>query len=127
MTSTLYRSDRFLALSRTVLRLLIKLNATIGILILALLVATLVAGPFVMHALGVVPMADNGRLLLSMRGIMLIGVLGAPVVHLVFSRLLAIVETVNAGDPFVGDNAARLQIIAWAIVGLEVLHVGVVV
>ena len=32
----------------------------------------------------------------------------------------------SAGDPFVVVNAARLQTIAWAIVGLELMHVAVV-
>jgi hypothetical protein len=34
---------------------------------------------------------------------------------------------VNAGDPFVAENAERLLTIAWAIVGLELMHIGVVV
>jgi hypothetical protein len=120
-------SDRPLALSRTVLGLLIKLNIILGILIFGLLVATLIAGGPVMRALGVIPTPDSGRLMLGMRGIMVIGILAAPVLHLIYTRLLAIVETVNAGDPFVGENADRLQTIAWAIVGLELMHVGVVI
>jgi hypothetical protein len=121
------RSDRPLALSRTVLRLLIKLNVILGFLIFALLIATLIAGEPVMRALGVIPTPGNGKMILAMRGIMVIGILAAPVVHLIYTRLLAIVETVNAGDPFVVENAIRLQAIAWAIVSLELLHVGVVV
>ncbi len=126
MTSPLERSDRPLAVSRTVLRMLIKLNVILGVLIFALLIATLIAGGPVMRALGAIPTPDSGRLF-GMRGIMVIGILAAPVLHLIYTRLLAIVETVNAGDPFVGQNAARLQAIAWAIVGLELMHVGVVV
>ena len=38
-------------------------------------------------------------------------------------RLLDIVESVRAGNPFVGQNAARLQTIAWALLGLQVLRV----
>ena len=121
------RSDRPLALSRTVLRMLIKLNVILGILIFALLIASLIAGGPVMRALGVIPTPDSGRLIFAMRGIMVIGILAAPVVHLIYTRLLAIVKTVNAGDPFVVENAARLQTIAWAIVGLELMHVAVVV
>jgi Na+-translocating ferredoxin:NAD+ oxidoreductase RnfD subunit len=34
---------------------------------------------------------------------------------------------VSDGDPFVVENAARLQTIAWAIVGLELMHIAVVV
>jgi len=127
MTSSPQRSDRPLALSRTVLRMLIKLNVILGILIFALLIASLIAGGWVMRALGVIPSPDSGRLILGMRGIMVIGILAVPVVHLIYTRLLAIVETVSAGDPFVVINAARLQTIAWAIVGLELMHVAVVV
>jgi hypothetical protein len=109
-----------------VLRLLIKLNVIFGILVFALLVASLIAGGPVMRALGAIPSRDSGYLFFAMRGIMVIGILAVPVVHVVYTRLLAIVETVSDGDPFVAINAARLQTIAWAIVGLELLHVGVI-
>ena len=33
--------------------------------------------------------------------------------------------TVRFGDPFVADNAARLQTTAWALLGLELLHLAV--
>jgi hypothetical protein len=127
MTPPLERTDRPLAVSRAVLGILIRLNVVLGILILALLVATLVAEGPVMRALGVTSTADNGGLILAMRGIMVIGILAVPVVHLIYQRLLSIVETVDAGDPFIGENATRLETIAWAIVGLELMHVGVVV
>lgn len=127
MTFPRERSDRPLALSRTALRILIKLNVILGILIFGLLISSLIAGGFVMRALGVIPTPDSGRLIFGMRGIMVIGILAVPVVHFVFTRLLAIVETVKAGDPFVGENATRLQAIAWAIVGLELMHVAVVI
>jgi len=126
MTSLHERSDRPLALSRTVLRLLVKLNIIFAVLIFALLVATLIAGGPVMRALGMIPTPDIDRLLLAARGIMVIGILAAPVFHLIYTRLLAMVETVNEGDPFVVENAARLQTIAWSIVGLQIMHVGVV-
>jgi hypothetical protein len=124
---TLGRSDRPLALSRTVLRALIKLNVIIGILIFALFIASLIAGGPVMRALGGIDSPDPGRLTFGMRGIMVVGILAAPVLHLIYTRLLAIVETVSAGDPFVVINAERLLTIAWSIVVLEIMHVAVVV
>ena len=114
-------------MSRTALRGLIRLNVLVGFLIFALFVASMIWGGPVMRALGVRPVADSGALILGMRAIMCIGVLGVPLAHVVFSRLLAIVDTVNAGDPFVIENAVRLQTIAWAVVGLEVLHVAVAI
>ena len=60
-----------------------------------------------------------------MRLIMVIGVGSAPLAHILLTRLLAIVETVRLGDPFVAGNAARLQTTAWALLGLELLHLAV--
>jgi len=54
--------------------------------------------------------------------IMMIGIGSAPLAHILLTRLLAIVESVRLGDPFVAGNAARLQTTAWALLGLEVLH-----
>jgi hypothetical protein len=44
---------------------------------------------------------------------------------LALKRLLAIVETVRTGDPFVAANANRLQAIAWALLALQVLSLAV--
>ena len=126
MTFPMEGSDRPLALSRTVLRVLVKLNIVFGVLIFVLLVASIIARKFVMPALGLPEPEDGGRLVFAMRGIMVIGILAAPVLHIVYTRLLAIVETVNDGDPFVVENAARLLTIAWSIVGLEIMHIGVI-
>src|ERR1043166_679556 len=114
-----------LALSRKVLRVLIKLNLLMGVLILALLIASLIAGAWVMRALGAGPPEGSSTLFLGMRLIMVIGIGAVPVVHFVLTRLLAIVETVRDGNPFVGANAARLQGIAWAVLALELMHFAV--
>jgi hypothetical protein len=60
-----------------------------------------------------------------MRLIMVIGIGAVPLTHIVLTRLLAIVETVRLGDPFVAENAGRLQTIAWIVLGLELLHLAV--
>jgi hypothetical protein len=115
-----------LPLAHGVLRALIALNWLMGAGILVLLVASLAAERWVLTALGVQPTSDDGaRLTLGMRSIMLIGIAAVPLTHVVLSRLLAIVETVRAGDPFVAGNAERLQRIAWAVLGLELMHVAV--
>ena len=105
--------------SSRVLRLLIVLNILMGLGILALLIASFLAEQWVMTGLGV---GDTPRLGLGARLIMVIGILAAPLTHRVLTRLEAIVETVRAGDPFVAGNAGRLQQIAWAVLGLELLH-----
>jgi len=112
-----------LATARTVVRALIVLNVVVGLGIAALFVASLVARDAVFAALG----ADvtNAGLIDGMRLIMAIGIGSAPLTHILLTRLLAIVETVRRGDPFVAANAARLQTTAWALLGLELLHLAV--
>ena len=44
-----------------------------------------------------------------------------PLNYLILKRLLAIVDTVREGDPFVAANAARLQTIAWALLALQIV------
>jgi hypothetical protein len=114
-----------LTLSRRVLRLLINLNLLMGALILVLLIASLIAGSWVMGALGARPAPGNSMLFVGMRLIMVIGVCAVPIAHLVLTRLLSIVETVSVGNPFVVANAARLKTIAWGMLGLEFMHFAV--
>jgi Protein of unknown function (DUF2975) len=112
-----------LGASRIVVQALIVLNLVVGTLILALFIASVIARDQVFAALG----ADvaNTRLTYGMRLIMVIGIGSAPLAHILLTRLLAIVETVRLGDPFVTGNAARLQTTAWALLGLELLHLAV--
>lgn len=114
-----------LSVSRRVLGLLIKLNVFFGFLILALLAASLIAPTWVFTALGVKLTGDDSALFLGMRSIMVVGIAAVPLAHLVLTRLLAMVDTVKAGDPFVFENAARLETMAWAILGMELLHFAV--
>jgi hypothetical protein len=111
-----------LVVSRRVLRALIILNMVMGFCILMLLIASLIAEGPVMRALGVRPTAGSETLILGMRLIMVVGICAVPVAQIVLTRLKAIVDTVTVGDPFVAENAARLQTIAWAVLVLEILH-----
>ena len=112
-----------LSTARAVVRALIVLNALVGVGIFALFVASLVAGDFVFAALGAG--LANTRLIVAMRLIMAIGIGATPLTHILLTRLLAIVETVRRGDPFIAGNAARLQTTAWALLGLQLLHLAV--
>ena len=118
-------SPNALEVSRKVLRLLVKLNVLMGLAILTLLIASLVAPDLTMEALGVRPAAGNSALPLGMRLIMVVGIISVPVTHIVLTRLLSIVETVRLGNPFVTENAERLQTIAWAVLVLELMHLAV--
>jgi hypothetical protein len=58
---------------------------------------------------------------MGLRVIAVIGLASIPLNHRILKRLLAIVETVRAGDPFVAANAYRLEAIAWALLALQLL------
>jgi hypothetical protein len=108
------------------LRILIVLNWLLGALIFALLAISFLAKEWTWRALGLGAVAGDEGVVAGIRAIMVIGIVGIPIAHVVFSRLLTIVESVRTREPFTVDNAARLRTIAWALLGLELLHVCVV-
>ena len=109
-----------LPIVRIALRILIVVNWMGGVAILALLVA-MPNEQWIMSAFKLAPSPDADRLILGLRAVATLGI-GVILLHyVVLKRLLAIVETVRAGDPFVAANAARLQTIAWALFTLQVI------
>ena len=111
--------------ARRLLTALLYVNGLYGLGILGLLLASIVVPGLLFEGLGVRPAAGRETLELGMRMIMVIGIASVPLAYVVLSRLRAIVDTVREGDPFVAANARRLQTIAWAYLGLELLHVAV--
>src|SRR5687768_13551257 len=101
------QSPGALAISRRVLSTLVVLNVLYGLAILALLVASLIAEGPVFRALGVKSAEYTGAMMVGMRLIMVVGILSAPIAHVILTRLLAIVDTVRAGDPFVVRSEER--------------------
>jgi DUF2975 family protein len=110
-----------LPITHVVLRILIVLNWLFGAAILVLLIATIVAEQWTMTALGIPPSPANWPLTNGTRLIAALGLVSIPLNYAVLKRLLAIVETVRRGDPFVAANAYRLQAIAWALLTLQLL------
>mgnify|MGYP001600740472 CR=1 FL=1 len=115
-----------LDLSRKILRVLLVLNPIFGLFILVLLVASIVAEPFMIRALihehGAAHAVENSSLISGMRWIMVLGIAAVGITQIALKRLTAIVETVSKGDPFVILNAERIKTIAWSALILEVLH-----
>ena len=107
------------------LRLLIVLNWIYGAIVLAILVGMFVAGQWTMRALGIPLPAQSDSLLNGMRAIAALGLVAVPLNLAVLRRLVAMVQTVRAGDPFVTANASRLQAIAWLLLGQQVLSVAI--
>jgi hypothetical protein len=107
-----------LPIAYVALRILIVLNWLVGAAILALLLwsftftteqwATALRGP------------PSPELIIGLRAVAALGLVAIPLNYMVLKRLLAMVETVRAGDPFVAANAYRLNAIAWALLALQI-------
>jgi Protein of unknown function (DUF2975) len=104
------------------LRILIVLNWLGGAAILALLVV-MPNEQWIMAAFKLSPSPEAERLVMGLRAIAVLGLVTIPLNYAVLKRLLAIVETVRAGDPFVAANASRLQAIAWVLLALNLLSI----
>jgi hypothetical protein len=102
------------------LRILIVVNWLGGAAILALLVV-MPNEQWIMTAFKLSPSPEAERLVMGLRAIALLGLAAIPLNHAALKRLLAIVETVRGGDPFVAANASRLQAIAWTLLALQLL------
>lgn len=113
-------SSAALPIAFVTLRVLKVVNWLGGAAILALLVVT-PNEQWIMAAFKLTPSPEAERLVMGLRAIAVLGLAAIPLNHTVLKRLLAIVETVRAGDPFVAVNAHRLQAIAWALLALQFL------
>lgn len=113
-------SSPALPIAHTALRVLIVANWVMAAVILNVLLASL-SGRWIMRAFKLSASSDPELLLIGMRAIAVLGLAAIPLNYSVLKRLLAIVETVRAGDPFVAANASRLQTIARALLALQLL------
>ncbi len=111
-----------LAVARPVIQILIVLNITYAVLIAGLLVSSFVMEGGLWRALGFDMVNAHPWLPLGLRAIIVLGVIGASIVHTILRRLLAIIDTVRVGDPFILENARRLEAIAWRVLALEGLR-----
>lgn len=115
-------SSAALPIAHVVLRILVIGNWLMAAAILVLLIA-MPNEQWIMRAFKLSPSPDAERLVMGLRAIAVLGLVGIPLNYAVLKRLLAMVATVRAGDPFVAANASRLQAIAWALLALQLLSV----
>lgn len=113
-------SSAALPIAHAALRILIIVNWVGGAMILALLLA-MPNREWIMSAFDLSPSPDADRLILGLRAAATLGLAAIPLNYVVLKRLLAIVETVRAGDPFVAANGTRLQTIARTLLALQLL------
>ena len=113
-------SSTALPIAYVALRILIVMNWLMGAAILALLVV-MPNEQWIMSAFKLAPSPDADRVVMGLRAVAVLGLVTIPLNYAVLKRLLAIVGTVRAGDPFVATNAHRLRAIAWTLLALQLL------
>jgi len=115
-------STQALAAARPVIQGLTVLNLLYAIGLALLLGASFLMPGWPEKALGFDIVNKYPLVPVGLRAIVVVGLLGAAIVHTILRRLLAIVDTVRLGDPFILDNAERLNTIAWSVAALEGLR-----
>jgi hypothetical protein len=115
-------SSAALPIAHLVLRILIVVNWLGGAAILALLVLS-PNEQWIMSAFKLSPSPEAARLIMGLRATAVLGLVTIPLNYAGLKRLLAMVESVRAGDPFVAANASRLKAIAWVLVVLQLLSI----
>jgi len=115
-------SSTALPIAYVTLQILIVVNWLMAAGILALLIVSIANEPWFMSAFKLSASPEAERVLMGLRAIAALGFAAIPLHYAVLKRLLAIVETVRAGDPFVAANAHRLQAIAWVLLALNLLQ-----
>jgi hypothetical protein len=113
-------SSAALPIAHLMLRFLVILNWLSGAAILVLLVA-MPTTRWIMSSLDLSPGPEADRVIFGLHAMAVIGLATIPIHYVVLRRLLAIIETVRAGDPFVAANATRLQVIGWMLLALQLL------
>jgi Protein of unknown function (DUF2975) len=112
-----------LSAARILLRVMRAFNLLTGVLLVAALPASFLFEPqFFEFFSKQPPRIDPAWLMPVLQIWLLLALAMVAAVHVLLARLLAVVETVRSGDPFVPDNAARLQTIAWCALALQLLH-----
>ena len=115
-------SSAALPIAHLVLRISIVLNWLWGAAIVVLLVV-MPNKEWIMSAFDLSPSLDTDRVVWGLRATAALGLIVIAMNYVVLKRLLAIVETVRSGDPFVAANAERLEAIARALLVLQLLSI----
>ena len=110
-----------LPIAYTVLRILILLNWLYAAVLIALLSYSFINEPFLLRALNLGSVSENPGLVAGVRAVAALGLVTVPLNLAMLKRMVAMVHTVRAGDPFVAANAYRLQAIAWVLLALQLI------
>jgi hypothetical protein len=109
-----------LPIAHVALRVLIVVNWLFGVGLIILLFV-MPNEKWIVSAFKLSPSPETERVIIAMQAMAWMGLLSVPLNYGVLKRLLAIVETVRAGDPFLAANAQRLQVIPWLLFTVQLL------
>ncbi|MDB5433083.1 MAG: hypothetical protein JWP35_4199 [Caulobacter sp.] len=111
---------RALGASRLLLQIMRVLNLLFAVLLVGMFVASFVVEPVFREFFTKYPARANpGLLIAALRVWMAFALPMLAAVHIMLTRLLAIVDTVGAGTPFVPENASRMKTIAWCLLAVQ--------
>ena len=116
------RTAQLLGVSRILLSLGRVLNLAVAAGFVAMLLASFIFEPVVRDYFNRRPQLDPDVVLPIMRLWVATGLPMFAAVHVMLSKLLAMVGTVRAGDPFVPENAARMRVIAWCLLVVQLFE-----
>lgn len=108
-----------LGVSRILLRIWRVLNLLVAAGAVACLALSFVFEPVVRQYYLDRPPHDPAVIIPVLRIWIVVGLPMFLAIHVMVSRLLDMVATVRAGDPFVPVNAARIKTIAWCLLGIQ--------
>jgi hypothetical protein len=118
------RHAQLLGLSRFLLRLWRVLNIGMAAAFAALLLASFLFEPSFRDYYSRRPTLDADVIIPTLRVWVLVGLPLFAAIHVLVSRLLAMVDTVRAGEPFVPENAVRMKTIAWCLLAVQLFDLG---
>ena len=109
-----------LPVARFVLQALIVINILAGVALLALLLV-FPNREWIVAALNLRDYPNTEEMIWGLRAVAALGLVSIVLNHFILKRLLAVVDTVREGDPFLAENAYRLQAIAWFLLILQLI------
>ena len=116
------RESAALPIAHVFLRVLIILNWVMaGVILVLLLVAP--NREWIISALKLSPSLEAERVIFGLRAVAVLGLVAVLLNFGILRRLVAMVNTVRAGDPFVAANADRLRAIAWSLLTVQLLSI----
>ena len=112
-----------LSASRILLWILCAFNLVMGVMLVVAVPASFLFEPLFLEFFSKrPPRIDPTWLVPALRIWIVLALPMIAAVHVSLSRLMAVVETVRSGDPFVPENAARLNTIAWCVLATQLLQ-----